>query len=105
MAQLVFWKNGDSGKTVKEAIETSLNNINEQVNQLSRMYVYDFKLSDWNNGKIVIDYSVYLRQNPCVDLYIKSENGYSLVYGGYEIMQNGIELQSDMPYEGKVVIR
>ena len=104
MAELVFWQNGDTGKKVKEAIEASFNNINNQLNLLS-ITAFDFKISDWKDGKITIDYSVYSKQNPCVDLYIKSSNKYSLVYGGYEILSNSIELLSDMPYEGRVVIR
>lgn len=105
MAELVFWQNGDSGKTVQKAIETSFKNINEQLNQVSNVCVFDFKKSDWNSGKIIIAYSSYLRQNPCIDLYIKNNNGYSFVYGGYEITEDGIELQSDLAYEGRVVIR
>ena len=105
MAELVFWQNGDTGKKVKEAIEASFNNINNQLNLLSRIAVFDFKVSDWNGGRIFIDYSIYSKQNPCVDVYIKNVNRYSPVYGGYEILSNSIELLSDMPYEGRVVIR
>ena len=109
MAELVFWQNGDSGKTVKNAIETSFKNVNEQLSQLSQKhdssYVFDFAVSDWNNGKITIDYSAYLKQNPCVHLYIKNGNKYSFVCGDYIITASGIELQSDLAYEGRVVIR
>ena len=105
MAELVFWQNGDSGKTVQQAIETSFKYINDQLNRVSNVYVLDFKTSDWNDGKIIIGYSEHLKLNPSVDLYVKNGNGYSLVYGGYEITSGDIELQSDLAYEGRVVIR
>ena len=105
MAEIGKWRYGDNGKTVKEIIDTNFANLNEQVNQLNNRWEYKFETSDWTNGKIMLAYSQYKKVNPCVDLYVRSDNGYSLVYGGYEILSNGIELQSDMPYAGKVVVR
>ena len=60
---------------------------------------------DWNSGVITINYSEYKKANPCVEVYMRTDNGYSPVYGGYAFTDDGIELQSDMPYNGKVVIR
>lgn len=105
MAKIDKWQYGDNGKTVKNIIDANFANLNEQVNRLSVRWEYHFKPSDWGNGVISLAYSQYKKINPCVDLYIKTENGYSLVYGGYEIKANSIELQSDLAYEGKVVIR
>ena len=105
MANLEFWQNGDSGYKVQKVIENNFKNINDQVNNISKNYVLDFKSSDWKNGVIFINNSSYLKQNPCVELYIKRGTKYSLVYGGYEITNSGIELQSDIAYEGRVVIR
>lgn len=105
MAKIERWRFGDNGETVKNIIDANFANLNEQVNQLTNRWEYHFKPSDWVNGTIHISYSQYQKTNPCVDLYIKSNNGYAFVYGGYEIKSDGIELQSDMPYEGKVVIR
>ena len=105
MAKIDKWKFGDNGEGVKNIIDANFANLNDQVNQLTNRWEQDFKISDWVNGKISLAYSQYKKINPCVDLYIKSESGYSSVYGGYEIKPNGIELRSDLPYEGKVVIR
>lgn len=105
MAEINEWQNGANGKTVKNVIDSNFKNLNNQLNQLSNGYVYGFKPSDWENGVIVIDYAKYLKDNPRVDLYIKNNSSYSFVYGGYEIRQDRIELHSDIPYEGKVVIR
>lgn len=105
MAKIDKWIFGDNGETVKNIIDSNFANINEQLNHLANRWEFCFKTSDWEDGKISIDYSQYKKINPCVDLYIKNDSGYSFVYGGYEIKANGIELQSDMPYEGKVVVR
>ena len=105
MAEIHEWQNGDNGGIVKKIIDSNFRNINTQLNRMSYEYVYSFTLSDWKNGEIVIDYSSYSKDNPCVNLYIKTKTGYSLVYNGYEITSAGIKLQSDIAYEGKVVIR
>lgn len=99
------WVNGDKGKTVKEIIDRNFEILETSVLQLKDRPVIHFYASDWVNGVIFINYSQYNKLNPCVDLYIKNGDGYSFVYGGYEIKDNGIELQSDIAYEGKVVIR
>lgn len=67
--------------------------------------VITFAKSDWGSGDIFIPYSDYKKANPCVDLYLKHEDEYCLVYGGYKIVSDGIKLQSDIAYDGKVVIR
>ena len=99
------WNNGDSGKTVKEVIDKNFKNFDERIRQTVERTVFYFSASDWADGIIFISYSQYNKPNPCVDVYIKNGTGYSLVYDGYEIRDTGIELQSDMAYEGKVVIR
>lgn len=105
MAKIDQWRYGDNGETVKNVIDNNFANLNNQINQLSNRWEHKFKVSDWDNGTISIYYSQYKKINPCVDLYIKTENGYSFVYGGFEIKADSIELQSDIPFEGKVVVR
>lgn len=105
MAEIKKWQYGDNGETVKNIIDSNFSNLNEQVTQLTYRWEYHFQASDWVDGVIKFVYPQYKKINPCVDVYIKSKDGYSFVCGGYEIKADGIELQSDMPYEGKVVIR
>lgn len=105
MAKIDKWRYGDNGETVKNIIDSNFANLNAQVNQLTNRWEYYFDISDWNSGKIYLPYSQYGVINPCVDLYIENNEGYSFVYGGYEIKPDGIELQSDLAYKGKVVIR
>ena len=69
------------------------------------VYVEYIKPTAWEDGIIQIDYAKYNKQNPRVDLYIKQDSGYEIVFGGYVIEGDNIKLCSDIAYEGKVVIR
>ena len=105
-AKISGWANGDSGLHVRGVIDQNFNNLNNCISKLSHVCIALFTKSDWNSAGIIhIDYKQYNKPNPCVDLYIKNGNSYSLVCGGYEVNDYGIRLLSDMPYEGKVVIR
>ena len=99
------WNNGDSGAVVKEIIDGNFASLSTRVEQETKVYVKNFTASDWSYGIISIQYSEYQRLNPIIELYIKTSSGYTVVLGGYEIKDYGIELQSDIAYEGKVVIR
>ena len=103
------WENGAKGSDVKKIIDGNFDNLDirlkEVAKQATSVYIKEFITSDWTSDVITIKYSEYNKLNPCVELYIKDNNGYSVVFGGYTINDYGIELQSDMAYEGKVVIR
>ena len=111
------WVNGAKGSEVKRVIDNNFDILDKRTTKVNDDILKliplgkDFVASDWvfaekfKTYTIAIPYSDYNRENPCVEIYIKNENGYSLVYGGYIISESGIELQSDIPYEGKVVIR
>ena len=111
------WINGAKGSDVKQVIDNNFDildkrteKINNDVLRLNPICV-NFVASDWifvegiKTYTISIPYTDYNRENPCVDVFIKNENEYSLVYGGYILEKDGIKLQSDIPYEGKVVVR
>ena len=111
------WANGAMGSSVKQIIDKNFDvldkrttGINERMSMFNPVCI-DFVASKWyfyedlNIYVISIPYEDYGKTNPCVDVYIKNKDGYTLVYGGYIIGEDGIKLQSDMPYEGKVVIR
>ena len=105
MAQIDRWNYGDSGQRVKEIIDANFDNLNNQIGQMATRWEKYFTKADWVNGTIFLPYSDYKKLSPCIDLYIKNDGGYSFVYGGYEIKSDGVELQSDISYEGKVVVR
>ena len=105
MNKIEKWPNGASGLVVREIIDKNFAFLDEKTNQLSKRYVMDFKTSDWNSGAISIVFAEYNKENPSVDIYKKNEFGYEPVYGCYKVTNYGIELQSDLAFEGRVVIR
>ena len=119
------WANGAKGSEVKRVIDSNFDildkrtaKMNDDISKLINSDVskstplsIEFIKSEWSfvDGSktyiISIPYDDYNRDNPCVEVYIKESSGYSPVWAGYTIGESGIDLQSDMPYEGKVVIR
>lgn len=114
------WTNGAKGSEVKRVIDNNFDildkrtiKIKEDISKLDSLNIksINFVESNWgfnqnlNTYTISISYMGYEKSNPNVDIYMKNEDGYSFVYGGYKISEDGIDLQSDIPYEGKVVIR
>ena len=111
------WVNGAQGSDVKRIIDNNFDildkrtlKINDDMSKLDSSSI-NFVASDWSfvdglkTYTISIPYANYNKKNPCVEVYVKSGYDYSVVYGGYMLVENGIALQSDIPYEGKVVIR
>lgn len=113
------WTNGAKGSDVRRIIDNNFDTLDKRTIELDKrmteldrttsdrtaVYVKDFVVSEWVSGIITIKQSEYNKTNPCIELYVKNGDNYSIVYGGYEVNKYGIELQSDMPYEGRVVIR
>lgn len=119
------WVNGEKGSEVKRIIDSNFDILDKRTKKMnddilkledsnasnSPSLKIEFIVSNWvfvENLKtyiISIPYENYKNENPCVEVYIKNEDGYSSVYGGYIIKESAIDLQSDMPYEGRVVIR
>ena len=108
------WINGSKGSVVKRVIDNNFDVLDRRTMQIKNdvsSVVISFASSDWifNDDLKTYTFSIsladYNKDNPCVDAYIKNDIGYSFVYGGYRIGEFGIILQSDMPYEGRVVIR
>lgn len=62
--------------------------------------------TDWTNNEITISFTTHLITNPIVQLFIKDGNSYSPVIGGVSV-DNGfnITLSTDMPFDGKVVVK
>lgn len=97
------WQHGDSGAVVKKAIETNFETLFELVSK--RVYEKNFTMSDWRNGTYVIKVDEHNIPSPIAQVYILTANGYDEVLGGYYIDGRDIVLQSDIPFDGKVVIK
>lgn len=69
-------------------------------------YSQIIRTADWQNGEIVIAKSVHGRRNPVVELYILNGTAYELVLGGVLVdSEYNITLKSEIPFNGKVVIK
>ena len=99
------WKNGERGDVVRKIICDKITCLETSVLQINTSYVKEFDVADWSSGQIFIPISEYNKTNPIIELYIKNDNSYSMVLGGYRITNSGVELLSDINYEGRVVIR
>ena len=99
------WENGAKGGRIKEIIDSNFEELYLRVGEMENRIIIPFSESDWRGDTYFIEYSKYKKRSPCVDLYINNGSGYSSVYGGYEVSDEGIRLQSDIAYNGKVVIR
>ena len=99
------WGTGASGEDVRKAIEENFDTLYAALKDVEKRYVKEFSVDDWFLGEITIPFSAYKKQNPCVETFMKDGSHYMPVFGGYEIVGSGVTLQSDIPYEGKVVIR
>ena len=125
------WVNGEKGSKVKSVIDnnfdvldkrtSNMNNniqkINDNIQEINKHMLnldpYDrtFVASDWVFDEdlkryiIFIPSTAYNKSIPHVEVYLKNEDGYSIVYGGYKIYNNGVNLLADIAYEGRVLIR
>lgn len=72
----------------------------------SSEYVMEIQASDWAFGAITIPYTTHSKRTPNVQLFIKNGDAFSAVIGGVKIdAEYNITLSTDMPFEGRVVIK
>lgn len=72
----------------------------------SFVYSQDLAVSSWISGEISIPHSLHLVSNPCVQLYILQDGKYESVLGGIYIdNEYNVTLSTDLPFDGKVVIK
>ncbi len=99
------WTIGASGEEVRKVIDGNFDTLYNALKDVEKRYVREFSEDDWEFGEITIPFSAYKKQNPCVETFMKDGSHYMPVFAGYEIVDSCVTLQSDIPYEGKVVIR
>ena len=69
-------------------------------------YIQTISVDDWKNNTIQIDATQHAVSNPMVEMFIFSGGSFVPVIGGIEVdNQNNVILSSDMPFNGKVVIK
>ena len=99
------WVDGAKGEEVQKIINDNFQILDDKISEYTT-YTNNFFVSSWSDGKILIPYSGHKKTNPCVHVFIKDDEGYLDVVGGYRIYENGdVCLLSDIGYEGRVVIK
>lgn len=69
-------------------------------------FTIEINTSDWIENIISIPFSVHHIKNPVVQVYIRVSNTYSLIMESVTVDANhNIQLFTDLPFAGKVVIK
>lgn len=72
----------------------------------SGVYTQDISVGDWKDNTISVLFDQHGLANPVVQLFIKDGNCFIPVLGGVEIdSAYNITLSTDLPFDGKVVIK
>lgn len=74
--------------------------------QANNCFVYNFTVSKWKDNAISIPFEEHTIPNPNVQVFILNSNNYEPVFGGFQIDNEfNIILLSDLPFDGKVVVK
>ena len=96
------WRNGAKGGEVKNIIDYNFNVVSKAL----KKYTLNINAGDWIDNSISILFSKHGIENPTVQLFIKVDDSFTPVLGGVEIdSEHNIILTTDLPFDGKVVIK
>lgn len=99
---LKTWRNGAKGEEVKNIIDYNFDTLSRAL----KKYTQSISVGDWTDDNISIPFSKHGIENPTVQLFVKSENSFDVVFGGAKIdSENNVTLSTDLPFDGKVVIK
>lgn len=72
----------------------------------NNLYTQSLSVSNWTNNSIEILFDQHGVENPVVQLYITNGDSFTPVLGGVEIdSEYNVMLSTDLPFDGKVVIK
>lgn len=70
------------------------------------IYTQSISISDWTDNSISILFEHHGIKSPIVQLFMKNENSFIPVIGGTDVdSAHNIILTTDLPFDGKVVIK
>ena len=96
------WRNGAKGAEVRNVIEYNFNVVSKTL----KKYMQDISISDWEDNTIIIPFSKHGVEDPTIQLYIKYDNSFTPVLGGINTDSDyNVTLSTDLPFDGKVVIK
>ena len=74
--------------------------------ECATIYNKTFSKTDWTDNEISIGFSTHFIAHPLVQLFIKNGGVYTPVLGGVEVdAGSNVRLLTDLPFDGKVVIK
>lgn len=96
------WRNGVKGEEVKAVIDYNFNIISKTL----KKYTQDINVDDWIDNSIVIPFSKHSVENPTVQLFAENNGSFDPVLGGVKIdSEYNVALSTDLPFDGRVVIK
>ena len=96
------WRNGAKGAEVRDIIDYNFNIISKAL----KKYTQDIAINDWIDSAIDIPFSKHGIENPTVQLFIEDGGSFSPVLGGVKIdSEYNITLSTDLPFDGRVVVK
>lgn len=96
------WRNGAKGKDVRDIINYNFNIVSKALNKYTRYIDVD----DWIDNSISIPFKKHGVENPTVQLFIENNGSFDIVLGGVKIDSNyNITLSTDLPFEGRIVVK
>ena len=96
------WRNGAKGREVKSIIDYNFN----VASKVLKKYTQDIGTGDWTDNSIFIPFSKHGIENPTVQLFIKYDNSFNPVLGGVKIdSEYNITLSTDLPFDGRIVVK
>ena len=96
------WRNGAKGEDVKNIIEYNFNLVSKAL----KKYMQDISIDDWAGNSISILFSKHGIENPTVQLLIEDNGSFDAVLGGVKVdSEYNITLSTDLPFNGRVVIK
>lgn len=70
------------------------------------IYTQSISISDWIDNSIKVLFDHHGIKSPIVQLFMKNENSFIPVIGGVDVdSEHNIILTTDLPFDGKVVIK
>ena len=96
------WRNGAKGEEVKAIIDYNFNVVSKAL----KKHTKDISVSDWINNNIFIPFSEHGIENPTVQLFVKSDDSFDIVFGGVKVdSEYNVTLSTDLPFDGRVVVK
>ena len=96
------WRNGAKGGEVKNIIDYNFNVASKAL----KKYTQNISVSDWIDNGISVPFSKHGIENPTVQLFMTYDDSFEPVLGGVKIdSEYNITLSTDLPFDGRIVIR